>query len=132
MELLEWTSRFIDYRNSFKRNLLKKEFSEKEIFCEYNNNTKRIYLVSEFLDDDIFKKINSEKITIVCLNSKKNVAFLIEKWDKFTKNKNLKIIFVNPKLNQQWSIVPYTHDLISDKTTLKLGIKSMFESVPAV
>ncbi|MBN2367935.1 hypothetical protein JXC34_02875 [Candidatus Woesearchaeota archaeon] len=130
MDLVEWTERFIEYRDSFKGEISDKTVSGKEITCRLKEGSSHIYVVMDELQKEIFEKISSGRITVVCLNRKSNLKFLIEYWDKFIKNSKLKVLFANPNTNQQWSIIPYTHNLISDPDSLKLGLKSMFESLP--
>ncbi len=132
MDLLEWASAYIDNLNFFKRDLLGKEMKENTIQCEYKNKGKLIYFIEEVLNEDVIKKTENEKSVIICLNKKENLVFLIEHWQDFIKNTSLKIIFCNPTLNLQWSLLPYTHNLIADKGSLKLGLKSIFESIPSL
>jgi hypothetical protein len=129
MELIDWTSTFIDNLNSFRRDLDKKEIKEKEIDCQYKGKGLVKYIIMSELNQEVLSKIN-ENAVLVCLNKKDNLVFVINNWMHFIKNPKLKIIFANPRINQQWSIIPYTHHTISDSKNLKLGLKSIFESVP--
>ena len=131
MNLLEWAAAYIDYLNQFKNNLIDKTASGNEIICTYKFIGKCIYLVSEHLGPELIKKLSSARIVLVCYNSPENVNYLAKNWNEFT-NKNLKIIFVNPDINMQWSIMPDVHDKICDKSNLRQGLLSLFESVPPV
>jgi hypothetical protein len=132
MELLEWASAYIDNLNFFRHDLLKKEIKKNEIFCEYKNKGELIYIIQPTLEKEILEKIKNKNIVLVCLNSKDNLLFMINNWNEFIKNQKLKVIFSNPDINMQWSLLPCTHNMISDSGSLKLGLKSMFESVPSV
>lgn len=129
MELIDWTSTFIDNLNSFKRDLENKESKDNEINCMYKARGLVKYIVEPDLKQDIFKRLEGQ-VVLVCINKKENLVFVIDNWVHFIKNPKLKIIFANPKINQQWSIIPYTHNSISDQKSLKLGLKSLFENVP--
>ena len=67
----------------------------------------------------------------ICLNSSENFSFLTKNWDKFTDLKKLAVYFVNPfsKTEKKWIIHPYTHSKITEKSSLKQGLKSMFDTV---
>ncbi|MEM3373661.1 MAG: hypothetical protein QXE31_00420 [Candidatus Woesearchaeota archaeon] len=132
MNLFEWTNAYIDSINFFKKNLLKKEIINKNLIkCEYKDKKEVFYYISDVIDDSCIEFIKNnfdKKIVIVSLNRKENMSLLINYWEAFIKNKDLKFIFSNPKENLFWAIVPYTHNLISGN--LKLGIKTLFESIP--
>ncbi len=129
MELIEWTSMFIDNFNSFRRDLEKKEIKQNEIDCIYKVKGEVNYIVEPDLKDDVLVKLEGNCV-LVCLNKKENLFFVINNWNVLIKNPKLKIIFSNPKINQQWSLIPFTHHGISDPKSLKLGLKSIFDSVP--
>lgn len=131
MNLKEWTSIYLDHINSFKKNIEKKEVFKDRIVCHLKNGDKQIYQIRPKLNIDILKK-NQNRIIIVCLNTKDNLNFVIENWSRLIKNPLLKIIFTNTFENQQWSLIPFLHNKISEKATLKRGLKSLFESVPEV
>jgi hypothetical protein len=132
MNLAEWTSAYIDYLNCFKRDLISKKAEGNAIVCEYKAKGIVTYLIMEFMDAELLNAIGDGQYVIVCSNSKKNLDLLISKWQEYAKNRSLKVIFANPSANQQWTIVPYTHNMYSDPASLKLGLKSMFESIQAV
>ena len=66
------------------------------------------------------------------MNTEENLDYLIAHWKDFITFSKLKIMFVNPIVNEQWSLFPKTHDAISDKESLQTGLTSLFSSVPAV
>lgn len=131
MNLLEWTSAFIDYMNSFKRDITNKKVEKNIIICKHSEKGTIKYIIEETLTQAVFEKFEG-KIVLITLNSKHNLKFLVENWQKFSENNSLKIIFVNPKLNLQWSIVPYLHHKFADPDSLKTGIESLFSSVPEI
>lgn len=69
--------------------------------------------------------------SIVCLNTKENLEFLIKNWEKFSSHKQLCVYFVNPssRSEKRWIIYPATHATIAEAESLKLGLYAMFETV---
>jgi hypothetical protein len=132
MDLIEWTTHYIDYANSFKKDLISKNIHGKSILCEYKIKGKVSYLIREELNEGILKELSETNTVIVTLNKKDNAKYMIEKWQEFIKNKSLKVMFSNPELNLQWTVVPYLHNNFTDPAALKTGIKSLFESIPEV
>jgi hypothetical protein len=130
-ELLEWTLNFIDNLNSFRRNLESKSVLDNRIICTYKDKGEHTYVVAASINSDIIKGLNGS-IVLVCLNSKENLSTVIENWGILIRNPKLKIIFVNLLHNLQWSLIPFTHNLVSDPASLKLGLKTLFETVPEV
>jgi hypothetical protein len=130
MNLLEWTSRYIDHLNSFKQNVISKDIKGKMILCKYKDGP-HLFIIEEIILDKVIEKIKEGSITLVCLNKKENIAFIINNWTSL-KNPKLKIMFVNPNLNLHWSFIPVVHKKIADPQSLKLGLKSMYESIPEV
>jgi len=131
MNLTEWTSAYISYLNSFRNNLISKDVKENSVLCEYKDKGKIIYVVHDNLNE-FDKKDIKENSVLVCLNTKVNLNYLIENWGNYIKFRTLKIIFSNPNLNLQWTILPYTHNRFSDPDNLKNGLKSIFSSIPSV
>jgi hypothetical protein len=130
MELLEWTGIFIDHMNAFKRDLESKKNIDNKIVCVYKQKGEHDYLVYEELDEDSVEKSKHGSKTLVCLNTKKNIDFVVKNWKGIISNQKLKIIFANPTVNMQWSIIPAIHNNITEEKTLKTGLKSIAESVP--
>ena len=130
MKLIEWLDSYIVYLNSFKGTLLSKKTDQNEVICEYKDKGIVTYIVKENLDLNL--DLKQDKLIIICLNSKNNLKFLTENWNKFIGNKTLKIMFVNPDLNLQWSLIPYLHNKFGDPASLKLGLKSLFGSIPEI
>jgi hypothetical protein len=128
MNLKEWAESYIDYLNTYKKNLKNKLIKEDYIECEYSDKGKIIYYIYNTLENPFF----GENHVIICLNTKKNLDFLVKNWKKFLEYKKLKVIFSNPKLNLQWSIIPYLHNMYGDPESLKTGLKSLFSSIPEV
>ncbi len=131
LDLKEWTINLVKHRDIFSRRLI--DFKVEKNTIEFNfKDKKHLYVIMPLLDDSINKYLKEEYITVVCLNKKENVNFLIANWNVFIKYSNLNFIFVNPNMNDKWSINPNIHERVSERETLALGLKSMFESVQEV
>ncbi len=77
-------------------------------------------------------KLNEKgHFALVMLNTAANFEMIIESWNKLTKFNFLTLYFVNPfsKLDKRWMVKPYVHQKICDDTSLKTGLKSMFDMV---
>ncbi|AJF61525.1 TPA: hypothetical protein HA239_03055 [Candidatus Woesearchaeota archaeon] len=131
MNLSEWTSAFIDYLNSFKRDMTKKFAEGNIITCEHEGKGIVEYIVMERLENSVLERLG-DKAVLVTLNTGENLKFMIENWPKLSSNTTLKVIFANPKINMQWSIMPHLHHKFADPASLKTGLKSLFSSVPEV
>ena len=130
MELTEWTIAYIDNLNAFRHDLISKSIKKREIECEYKLKGTCIYLIESDFNESILHETKTGNIVLVGDNTKQNLAFVINNWQELIKNPKLKIIFANTTLNLQWSILPCTHNMISDPGSLKLGLKTLFEAVP--
>jgi hypothetical protein len=79
-------------------------------------------------------KAVKEPTIFVTLNKKGNLKFLADSWKAISAVKEISIIFINPdsQLDTKWIIRPYVHSRICDDNSLKLGLKSMFETVDEI
>jgi len=85
--------------------------------------------------EEVTAKLNEKKhFGLIVFNTKENFDIIIENWDKLIKFNFLTIYFVNPfsSLDKKWIINPSVHHKICDESSLKLGLKSMFESVDVI
>lgn len=124
MKLKEWLKKFIDYRNSFKRESLQIQENDNEILVD---NSKQItkYVVFEDLSN-LNKKLIDERI--VCLNNRKNIGWIINNWDGIS-NTDTFFLFVNPNTNEHWTIRPKHHSVVVEKKELKKGLIALMESI---
>jgi len=67
-------------------------------------------------------------IILVTTNTLENLNSLIKDWKLYAAKQHLWIYFVNPQTEKFWALNPYTHDRISDKESLALGLKTMFDA----
>ena len=129
--LEDWAINFVKHKDLFSKKLI--DFKVEKDTIEFNfKDKKHLYVIMALLNNTINKYLKNEFITVVCLNKKENLNFLKAKWSEFVKYEKLSFIFVNPDINEKWSINPNIHERISDKDSFAQGLNGMFESVQEV
>lgn len=75
-----------------------------------------------------------ECLSLIILNDKRNLDIIYDNWNKLAEHKLFNIYFINPfsTIDKKWIIYPYTHQQICDPTSLKQGLKSMFDMVEQI
>ncbi len=121
----------------------KEEFSIQKAKLKKGKNRFEFILLSKETGDQYFflvprlKEINLDELMdeaknyhawIVTLNTRENIETLLEHWGRASKNPNLAFCFVNLETKSQWSVYPYTHNLIADPSKLRQGLFSLAES----
>jgi hypothetical protein len=126
--LKEWAIAFVKNKDLVQKKLV--DYKEHEDRIDFNfKDKKQTYFIEDVLNEKLFDKIkNTENKTVICSNSEENLKFLIKNWDKLSKERSLNFIFVNLKLQDKWQINPYIHSSIADKSSLKSGLKAMFDA----
>ncbi len=130
----EWAVGYVKHRDMIAKNIVNIKEGPDKVVVEFKDK-EQVFLIRPTAGDSIIKEINKDKnIGIVMLNSKENLDFLIKNWSKLIKFEKLTIFFINPfsELDTKWFISPYVHDRICDKDSLKLGLKTMFETVEPI
>ena len=129
--LREWAVGYVKHRDILTKNIIYIKEELDRVIVKFKDK-EQIFLIRPTADNSLIQEINKDKnINIVMLNSKENLDFLIKNWSKLIKFEKLTIFFINPfsGLDTKWFISPYVHDRICDKDSLKLGLKTMFETV---
>lgn len=135
--LVDWTVNFVKNKDIIQKKIEKIEDGKDgcDLYVKYKDKEQH-FIISATLDfDSILKKINNNSyFAIVTLNSKDNLDAMLKVWNKLIEFKFLSLIFVNPfsELDKKWIIFPYTHHRISDESSLKIGLKSIFETVDPI
>ena len=129
--LSEWAVEYIKNKDLVQKRLVNIETTESLIICKYKAG-EGTYFIEPTLSEKVLAEIKEEECTVVCLNKKENLSILIKNWERFAKFKKLCFIFVNPLINERWIIFPYTHNLITEYSSLKRGLQSLFCSVEEV
>ena len=130
--LVDWTSNYIKNKDIMQKTLVDLEIKENHILCKHKNGQVTKYIVNPRLTQDAFSEIKDGQNVIVCLNTRQNIDFVINNWQKLISYKRLSIIFANPSINERWIIFPHTHNLISEKGAIKKGLLALFSSVEEV
>ena len=136
--LVDWTINFIKNKDIVAKKIEQIENGKDnfDLYVKYKDREQYFIITPNIFDiDAIIQRINNtDYFSIVTLNSKENFDNILKNWSKLINFKFLNIIFVNPfsELDKKWIIFPHTHDKISDESSLKSGLKSMFDMVEPI
>ncbi|MFW5852512.1 MAG: hypothetical protein ACOCUR_00620 [Nanoarchaeota archaeon] len=124
--LKEWIVHHLKHKNIFLNNLKDIVEDERGFVANFKDKSE-IYIVQENLELEQIPK--DEHVCYVTLNTSKNFSKLLAEWKILISFTKLKIIFVERISNgKHWTISPYIHDKISDRSSLKAGLKSLYEN----
>lgn len=132
--LKKWVSNFIKNKDIISGTIQKIDIREKKIYVSHKNK-KQLFMIEPFLKNiSTIKKDINEAEDFVCIatyNTKENLDFMINNWKDLIKSQKLSIYFINPmsKTEKKWIIFPHTHDSISEKSSLRQGLLSLFNTV---
>jgi len=130
MEIFEWTLRYIKYKDAVKKSISEiEEKNSNEVIVKEKLGKEITYLCFNEMEEVDIHNYSDQKI--VCLNTKENIDWLIKNWEDIIKTK-VTFIFVNPERAASWAVNPALHNAITDKSALKTGIYTLFESIPEV
>ncbi len=124
MELEDWTLEYVKARNAMRRTL-KSQSKDGDVLTFVHSHKTHHFLIAP----ELHVPKAEDWYTVVCLNSKRNVDFLLAHWDDLCQDR-LSILFVNPAQNQSWQVTPKMHSLIADPDTLEQGVRTMASEVP--
>jgi hypothetical protein len=136
--LKEWAIHFLKNKNAMLQTLKKIEENKEGYDLKIIYEDKETDIILEpFIENfnQVYEKIDKDKnITLILFNSKQNFDIILEKWDKLIEFNKLTIYFVNmfSITDKKWIIRPYMHNMIADPTSLKTGLKSMFNMVDSI
>lgn len=130
LTLKEWFKAYLKYKDVVRRNVdrIEDEGDSKVLVFHRDGSTKKYYCYNAL--DDNSKSVGIGE-RVICLNTKQNFDYLLKNWDFFREKKTV-FLFANPERNESWGVNAYMHSSISDKSSLKQGLKSLFESVPEI
>jgi len=136
--LIEWTINFVKNKDVISRKIenIEKNKNGFDLYVKFKDK-EQFFIISPSINDldSIIPRLkNDSHFCIVALNSGENLQSLVKNWRKLVDFRFLSIIFVNPfsQLDKKWMIYPYTHNKICDESSLKTGLKSMFEMVEPI
>jgi len=130
----EWTISYVKHRDMLVKSIVNIKEELDRVIVKFKDK-EQVFLIRPTADDSVIQEINKDKnIGIVMLNSRENLDFLIKNWRKLIKFEKLTLFFINPfsEPDKKWLISPYIHNKICDKDSLKLGLKTMFETVEPI
>ena len=130
----EWAVGYVKHRDILTKNIINIKEEQDKVIVEFKDK-EQVFLIRPIINDSVIQEINKdENIGIVTLNSKENLDFLTKNWNKLIKFERLALFFINPfsEPDNKWFISPYVHDRICDNDSLKLGLKTMFETVETI
>lgn len=132
IELKEWAQIYVKNRDILQKSVLGFDNLNGDFVVRKSSGDVLFLIRPELSDADEIVEKCTGNCSLVILNTRKNVNFVISNWDKFAKLKGLCVFFVNLGLNEKWLLYPYTHDQITERSALKRGLESLFSMVPSV
>ncbi len=124
--LKEWAIGHLRHKDIFHKKLKDIEDTESGFIAHFKDKDEH-YIIQETLDFNDIPKDNH--VSFVTLNTQKNFSKLLSEWKILISFPNLRIIFVEKISNgRHWTVSPYIHDKISDKSSLKSGLKTLFDN----
>ena len=136
-ELSEWIVNFVRHKDIIKKSILDIKAGENRVDVKFKDK-EQVFLIMPELDSlESFEQITKELenkdryVAVVCINSDKNINFLVQNWKEAAKHPQLSFYFVNPSSSteQKWIIFPHVHNRIADMSSLKMGLAAMAECV---
>jgi hypothetical protein len=129
LNIKEWTIAYLKYKDSVLRKIVSiVSSSDNSLIVKFKDSEIKYLCVDELASLEL-ESLKTCRVS--CLNTKKNFDWVINNWN-FLKDTDTMIFFANPSKAQHWSVVPKTHNNITEKTVLKSGLKSLFDSIPEV
>ena len=136
--LIEWTVNFVKNKDVITKKIenIEKNRQGCDLYVKFKDK-EQFFIISPSLNslDALIPKIKGNShFCIVTLNSSENLDNLVKNWRRLIEFTLLSVIFVNPfsQLDKKWIICPCTHHKICDESSLKTGLKSMFEMVEPI
>ncbi|MBU0615780.1 MAG: hypothetical protein KJ601_06825 [Nanoarchaeota archaeon] len=122
--LKQWAYHYIQSKDAIFKKIKSIEDTEYGYLIKYQDSDKKV-LIKPVLDMS-----NDADSNIYTYNTMDNFYFLLSNWDYFV-NLKAQICFVNPNsfLEKKWLVNPYVHDRICERSALKRGLTSLFQTV---
>ena len=133
-DLKEWAMTYFKNRDIMLRRIDKiEEVDDSFIIHNIDSTTNQVKIMPGF-EDSLFSTFQGKTTTLVILNSRENIDFLIANWQKFTQMKELTLMFANPDslAEKKWIVNPYIHNKITEPKSLRAGLISLFTTVDPV
>jgi hypothetical protein len=127
MDLKEWIKTYLKSRDVFQKSIECFEDLNGD-FIVHKSDSSTFFLIRPELKD-AKEATKDGNVSLVTLNTKKNVNTIVSNWNLLSQKQNLCIYFVNLSSNEKWILYPFTHNKITDKSSLKRGLMSLYESI---
>jgi hypothetical protein len=129
MDIKEWAVHHIKQKDLVTKDLVSYKEEEGKVLCEYKEGRKATFYCMENLElDKIKKALDNEASNFVCICNEHNFKVLVDNWDLFKTKQNWTFIFLNPEMAEKWIIKPFIHAKVADPSTLKQGLRTMYET----
>lgn len=130
-ELKEWTITYVKSRDVMQKTIVGIEEFGDDFVVRRSSGEDAFLIRAAFSNVDEIAGKGDSSVGLVLLNTRENLNAVISGWDKLCRMKGLRIYFVNPKASgeKKWLLAPYTHERISDRSSLKKGLESLFSMV---
>ena len=132
--MIEWFEIYIRHKDMLTKKIETIDKHEDKLIVTYKDKTQVFYIFPDLADfnEEILKDV--ENPSIVMINSEGNLKHLMKIWNKLIKHPKLSIYSINPfsSGDTKWIIFPYTHHQISEESSLKTGLESMFNMVEPI
>jgi len=131
--LVDWFSRYLRNRDIYFKKIKDIQQKGNQILVQEKERFVTYYVLG--FGDDIQNLVASfkegEYYGLIFYNTEANFTQLVNHWPNLITHRHLIVYFVNPfsKLEKKWMVHPQTHDRISDTSSLKSGLRTMFEMV---
>jgi len=130
--LKNWAREYLKNKDAFAKAIIEIQEKDQGLVAKYKTKEETV-LVKPVLDNSLELSTDSF-ISIVTLNKKENLNFLLTNWHSLAKYPRLTLYFVNPDSGTEtkWIIRPQLHDKVADDDSLKTGLLSLFATVEEV
>src|SRR3989338_8894245 len=117
--LAEWTVSYLKNKDILAKRIesIEKDKNGFNIIVNYSDRI-NFFVIMPIINDitGLIKKMNDKEAhySLVTLNNRLNLDFLVKNWNALSEFRNLCIYFVNPfsQLDKKWLVFPYTHSRV--------------------
>lgn len=132
--LVDWFIAFVKSKDIISRKIesLDRDSDGWDLVVRERDRVRRV-LVSPHLDswDGVLPRLDGEHVTLVVLNTSRNLDAVIAKWSELAKHLKLVVVFANPYsvTDKCWQVYPSTHDRVTERRVLRRGLEAMAANV---
>jgi hypothetical protein len=139
IRLYDWAINYVKNRDLIVRSIVDIKEEKDHFLVEYSNKKTVFLVVPDMADLDgvlgRLKSFDGFRPSLVMLNTRENLKRILSNWEKLKSfDRHLCLIVVNPdsETEKKWMVFPHTHSLISEESSLELGLKAMADTVDVV